>query len=148
MDELLRYRHEIQRRRGTGSSPSTPHSHVLLEAVAHDEKAGRGADETRCQRAPRCIGWNEQEGLLASCKDRGHERRPVECISQKAGAYFYQNTVDQGLLSGYGPIISANRPVRTRMPGGVGAGGENPPATRLESSLSISEIYLVLFYIS
>jgi hypothetical protein len=23
------------------------------------------------RRAPRCIGWNEQEGLLASCKDRG-----------------------------------------------------------------------------
>ena len=29
-------------------------------------------------------------------------------------------------------MISANRLVRTRMPGGVGAGGENPPATRLE----------------
>jgi len=39
--------------------------------------------------------------------------------------------VDQGLLSGYGPMIFANRPVRTRTPGGVGAGGENPPATRL-----------------
>jgi len=30
-------------------------------------------------------------------------------------------------MSGYGPMISANRPVRTRMPGGVGAGGRNPP---------------------
>ena len=28
------------------------------------------------------------------------------------------------------PGIFVNRPVRTRMPGGVGAGGENPPATR------------------
>ena len=106
---------------------------MLLEAVGHDEKAGRGTDETRSQRAPRCIGWNEQEGLLASCEDRGNKRRRVECISQKAGAYFNQNTVDQGLLSGYGPIIFANRPVRTRTPGGVGAGGENPPATRLVS---------------
>jgi hypothetical protein len=35
-------------------------------------------------------------------------------------------------LPGYGPVISVNRPVRTRMPGGVGAGGENPPATRLD----------------
>ena len=34
-------------------------------------------------------------------------------------------------LPGYGPVTSLNRPVRTRMPGGVGAGGENPPATRL-----------------
>ena len=32
---------------------------------------------------------------------------------------------------GYGPDIFVNRPVRTRMPGGVGAGGEKPPATRL-----------------
>lgn len=29
-------------------------------------------------------------------------------------------------------MISANRLVRTRMLGGVGAGGENPPATRLD----------------
>ena len=35
------------------------------------------------------------------------------------------------LLPGYGPVISVNHPVRTRMPGGVGAGGEKPPATRL-----------------
>jgi hypothetical protein len=32
---------------------------------------------------------------------------------------------------GYGPVISVNRPVRTHMPGGVGVGGEKPPATRL-----------------
>ena len=35
-------------------------------------------------------------------------------------------------------MISANRPVRTRMPGGVGAGGENPPATRLEYLLLLA----------
>jgi len=29
-------------------------------------------------------------------------------------------------LPGYGPVNSVNRPVRTRMRGGVGAGGENP----------------------
>jgi hypothetical protein len=34
-------------------------------------------------------------------------------------------------LPGYGSVASGNRLVRTRMPGGVGAGGENPPATRL-----------------
>jgi len=38
-------------------------------------------------------------------------------------------------LPGYGPVISVNRPVRTRMPGGVGAGGEKPPATRLAALL-------------
>ena len=51
---------------------------------------------------------------------------------------------DQGLLSvkelvgeaplpGYGPVILSNRRMRTRMYGGVGAGGEKPPATRLGS---------------
>ena len=34
-------------------------------------------------------------------------------------------------LSGYGPLGSGKRPVRTRMRGAVGAGGEKPPATRL-----------------
>ena len=34
-------------------------------------------------------------------------------------------------LPGYGPVTHGNRLVRTRMPGGVGAGGEIPPATRL-----------------
>jgi len=32
---------------------------------------------------------------------------------------------------GYGPVISVNRPVRTRMPGSVGAKGENLSAARL-----------------
>ena len=37
-------------------------------------------------------------------------------------------------LPGYGPVTHGNRLVRTRMPGGVGAGGEIPPATRLDYS--------------
>ena len=35
------------------------------------------------------------------------------------------------LLPDYGPVCSVKRPVRTRMRGVVGAGGEIPPATRL-----------------
>ena len=35
------------------------------------------------------------------------------------------------ILADYGPLVFGNRPVRTRTPGGVGAGGEKPPATRL-----------------
>src|SRR3990170_907565 len=35
------------------------------------------------------------------------------------------------ILTDYGPFVFGNRPVRTRTPGGVGAGGEKPPATRL-----------------
>ena len=38
-------------------------------------------------------------------------------------------------LPGYGPVILMNRPVRTRTQGGVGAGGENPSATRLDNQI-------------
>ena len=34
-------------------------------------------------------------------------------------------------LPGHGPALLMKRPVRTRMQGVVGAGGEKPPATRL-----------------
>ena len=64
--------------------------------------------------------------------DRSYQCQPVQCLSQRTMAYIDQNTVDQDPQSGHGPI-SANRLVRTRMPGGVGAGRKNPPATRLGS---------------
>ena len=38
-------------------------------------------------------------------------------------------------LPGYGPALLIKRPVRTRMQGVVGAGGEKPPATRLRFNL-------------
>ena len=37
-------------------------------------------------------------------------------------------------MTGYGPSLFGNRLVWARMPGGVGAGGEKPPATRLETA--------------
>src|SRR4030065_1170221 len=43
---------------------------------------------------------------------------------------FIQRTASD-ILTDYGPFVFGNRPVRTRTPGGVGAGGEKPPATRL-----------------
>jgi hypothetical protein len=41
------------------------------------------------------------------------------------------------ILTDYGPFVFGNRPVRTRMPGGVGAGGEKLPATRFGDSFSV-----------
>jgi len=38
--------------------------------------------------------------------------------------------VGEDSLSGFGPITLLKRPVRSRMRGVVGAGGEKPPATR------------------
>ena len=37
-------------------------------------------------------------------------------------------------LPGYDPVTLMNRPMRTRLWGGVGAGGEKPPATRFALS--------------
>ncbi len=42
-------------------------------------------------------------------------------------------------LPGYGSVAHGNRLVRTRMLGGVGAGGEIPPATRLKFSMLTPE---------
>ncbi len=41
-------------------------------------------------------------------------------------------------LSGHGPIAYVNRLVRTRLLGGVGAGGEKPPATRLDDEYRLT----------
>ena len=54
-------------------------------------------------------------------------------MSEGSRVTICQRTVGEASLPGYGPVILSNRPVRTRMPGGVGAGGEKPPATRLAS---------------
>ena len=51
---------------------------------------------------------------------------------QLAVAAFFQRTVGY-ILTDYGPLVFGNRPVRTRTLGGVGAGGEKPPATRLDA---------------
>jgi hypothetical protein len=82
----------------------SPYSHVLLEAVAQDEEAGQRTNETRCQRAPRCIGGNEQEGLPASCEDRSDKRGLVQRTSHETREYFNENTVDQDSPYGYGVL--------------------------------------------
>ena len=52
-------------------------------------------------------------------------------MSEGSRVIVCQRTVGEDSFPGYGPVTSANRLVRTRMLGGVGAGGEKPPATRL-----------------
>ncbi len=43
-------------------------------------------------------------------------------------------------MSGDGPMISANRLVRTRMPGGVEAGGRNPPGYTIRFLRSVKQL--------
>jgi hypothetical protein len=59
----------------------------------------------------------------------GHDQQ----MAHGSRAAVCQRAVGSHSLPGYGPVISVNRPVRTRMPGGVGAGGEKPLATRLST---------------
>ena len=48
-------------------------------------------------------------------------------MAQGSGFAVCQRTVGEHPLPRYGSVASGNRLVRTRMLGGVGAGGERPP---------------------
>jgi hypothetical protein len=56
----------------------------------------------------------------------GHVIEPPNPVD----AYSFSKSFGVHLLPDYGPVCSVKRPVRTRMRGVVGAGGEIPPATR------------------
>ena len=75
----------------------------------------------------------------------GHVIEPPNPVD----AYSFSKSFGVHLLPDYGPVCSVKRPVRTRMRGVVGAGGEIPPAIRLEIKLIIcfSEICKPLFLI-
>jgi hypothetical protein len=62
----------------------------------------------------------------------GNPNRHDQSVAQGSRFIICQRTVGKHSLPGYGPVDSVNRPVRTRLLGGVGAGGEKPPATRLD----------------
>ncbi|MDY6973489.1 MAG: hypothetical protein SV775_14360, partial [Thermodesulfobacteriota bacterium] len=50
---------------------------------------------------------------------------------------------DDYSIPDYGPVSSVKRPVRTRMRGVVGAGGEKPPATRLANISAFSGLVII-----
>jgi|GEM_PF-6359528 len=74
---------------------------------------------------------NMPQRAMALIPDVGNANRHDQQMAQRSRAAVCQRAVGSHSLPGYGPVIFVNRPVRTRMPGGVGAGGEKPPATRL-----------------
>ena len=61
----------------------------------------------------------------------GHVIEPPNPVD----AYSFSKSFGVHLLPDYGPVCSVKRPVRTRMRGVVGAGGEIPPATRFAISV-------------
>ena len=74
---------------------------------------------------------NKPQRTVATIPDAGDANGHDQRLAQGSRASICQRAVGSHSLPGYGSVISVNRPVRTRMPGGVGAGGEKPPATRL-----------------
>jgi hypothetical protein len=63
----------------------------------------------------------------------GGARKQARCENKLSSAVTCRGCIYSAreVSTDYGPLVLGNRPVRTRMPGGVGAGGEIPPATRL-----------------
>ena len=106
-------------------------THVLLETMAICQDKGARASEAR--HVPACchISSHKPERPLASGPNTGHTDRHDQSMAQGSGASVCQRAVGEHSLPDYSPVNSVNRPVRTRMRGGAGAGGLKPPATRL-----------------
>ena len=70
----------------------------------------------------------------------GHPIGNDQPMAEGSGSVVCQRAVGEHSLPRYGAVALGNRLVRTRMLGGVGAGGEKPPATRFERSRYAAEI--------
>lgn len=64
-------------------------------------------------------------------QNNGHPIGDDQSLAKGSRSAVYQGPMGEHSLPGYGSVVSGNRLVRTRLLGGVGAGGERPPATRL-----------------
>ncbi|VTR68033.1 hypothetical protein DESC_670007 [Desulfosarcina cetonica] len=67
---------------------------------------------------------------MALVTNAGNPDRNDQPVAQGSRRIICQRAVGEHPLPGYGPVSLVKRPVRTRMLGVVGAGGEIPPATR------------------
>ena len=67
---------------------------------------------------------------MAVVADIGNADRNDQQVACETGSIICQRSMGEYSLPDYGPVISLNRPVRTRMPGGVGRAGEKPALTR------------------
>ena len=104
---------------------------MLLEALAvHPDKSsgtpqtGNFPESSHRRRA-------QQEKSMENRTYLGNPDRHDQSVAQESRFNICQRAVGEHSLPGYGPVDSVKRPVRTRMRGTVGAGGERPPATRL-----------------
>jgi len=105
---------------------------VLLEAVAVLSYQGPRADKARHLPACGYLSRFEPERSLEISPYLGDPLGNDQPMAQGSRFAFCQRSMGTYPLPGYGSVALGNRLVRTRMPGGVGAGGEIPPATRLD----------------
>ena len=109
----------------------TAFADVLLQTVAQGKNQSAGASQAGNVAPCGHLCGHKPQRAVATIPDAGNANGDDQRLAQGSRASVCQRAVGSHSLPGYGPVISVNRPVRTRMPGGVGAGGENPPATRL-----------------
>jgi len=104
---------------------------VLLETMAICPDKSARASEAWYLPACRHISSHKPKRPMASRPNIGHTDRYDQSMAQGSRASVCQRAVGEHSLPDYGPVTSVNRPVRTRMRGGVGPGGLKPQATRL-----------------
>ena len=105
---------------------------MLFQTMALGKNQGEGASQAGNVASRGHLCGNKPQRAVATIPDAGNANGHDQRLAQGSRASICQRAVGSHSLPGYGPVIPVNRPVRTRMPGGVGAGGEKPPATRLE----------------
>ena len=108
-------------------------AHVLLETVATDAHEGTQSSGAGHGQASGDFDGDQQQELLASVEIIGDANGDDERMAQNAGLGEYSCALDEGAgirLTIHRCSALVNRPVRTRMPGGVGRAGETPALTR------------------
>ena len=96
---------------------TSTHSHVLLKTVAQAANAYPQSHPPGHQDAHRCASWIKFKRPLSLGANTGHAIGDDQQVAGITGARLGEGTVDQVSL------CLTNRPVRTRMSGGVGTGG-------------------------
>ena len=69
----------------------------------------------------------DEKRPLAKCAHNGDPDRHDQSVDQGSRAFVCQRAVGGHSLPNHNPATSVNRPVRTRMLGGGGAYGADPP---------------------